>query len=133
MRLSELKEGDAVIRYGYDGKGRLTEKTFPNGMKSSYYYNNWGKLERLVHKDKEGILDQYSYGYDLAGNKVEVMKERRGLPEENGNYRYGYDPLGRLSEVSRNGELLRQYQYDAWRGRILQKSERLKEKIGYQE
>ncbi len=102
-------------------------------MKSSYYYNNWGKLERLVHKDKEGILDQYSYGYDLAGNKVEVMKERRGLPEENGNYRYGYDPLGRLSEVSRNGELLRQYQYDAWRGRILQKSEGLKEKIGYQE
>ena len=118
IRLSELKEGDAVIRYGYDGKGRLAEKIFPNGMKSSYHYNDWGKLKELIHVDKEGILDRYSYGYDLAGNKVEITKERRGLPEENGNYRYGYDPLGRLSEVSRDGELLRRYRYDAFGNRI---------------
>lgn len=31
---------------------------------------------------------------------------------------HGYDPLGRLSEVSRNGELLRRYWYDAFGNRI---------------
>ena len=37
------------------------------------------------HQDKEGILDRYTYLYDLLGNKTGITKERRGLTEESGS------------------------------------------------
>lgn len=60
----------------------------------------------LNREQKEGILDAYTYRYDLTGNKTAIEKQRRGLPEESGLYTYGYDPLGRLSKVTKDGEML---------------------------
>ena len=119
IRLSELKEGDAVIRYGYDGKGRLTEKIFPNGMNTGYEYDARGQLISLTHIDREGILDKYTYKYDLLGNKIEIQKQRRGFTEESGIYEYNYDPLGRLERVSKDQAVQKNYAYDAFGNRIL--------------
>lgn len=44
-------------------------------------------------------MDKYTYQYDLLGNKAGIEKQRRGLEEESGSYRYGYDALGRLKKV----------------------------------
>ena len=117
LRLSELKEGDSVITYGYDPVGRLCEKQFPNGTKTTYRYDRKDQLTELVHQDKEGILDRYTYLYDLLGNKTGITKERRGLERESGQYRYGYDALGRLSEIQKDGEIQTQYGYDAFGNR----------------
>ena len=38
----------------------------------------------------------------MLGNKTGITKERRGLPEESGAYTYGYDALGRLSEIQKD-------------------------------
>ena len=46
-----------------------------------------------------------------------VTKERRGLPEESGVYRYIYDGLQRLTGVEKDGKPLRSYQYDAFGNR----------------
>ena len=46
-----------------------------------------------------------------------IEKQRRGLPEESGLYTYDYDPLGRLSKVTKDGEMLRTYGYDAFGNR----------------
>ena len=117
LRLSELKEGDSVITYGYDPVGRLCEKQFPNGTKTTYRYDRKDQLTELVHQDKEGILDRYTYLYDLLGNKTGITKERRGLERESGQYRYGYDALGRLSEIQKDGEIQTRYGYDAFGNR----------------
>ncbi|MCB7291372.1 RHS repeat-associated core domain-containing protein, partial [Mediterraneibacter faecis] len=117
LRLSELKEGDSVITYGYDPVGRLCEKQFPNGTKTTYRYDRKDQLTELVHQDKEGILDRYTYLYDLLGNKTGITKERRGLERESGHYRYGYDALGRLSEIQKDGEIQYRYGYDAFGNR----------------
>ena len=117
FRLSELKEGDSVITYGYDPVGRLCEKQFPNGTKTTYRYDRKDQLTELVHQDKEGILDRYTYLYDLLGNKTGITKERRGLERESGQYRYGYDALGRLSEIQKDGEIQTRYGYDAFGNR----------------
>ena len=42
VRLSELKDGDSVITYGYDAAGRLAEKHFPNGLHTAYHYDSKG-------------------------------------------------------------------------------------------
>ena len=117
LRLSELKEGDSIITYGYDPVGRLCEKQFPNGTKTTYRYDRKDQLTELVHQDKEGILDRYTYLYDLLGNKTGITKERRGLERESGQYRYGYDALGRLSEIQKDGEIQTRYGYDAFGNR----------------
>ena len=117
VRLSELRDGDSVITYGYDAAGRLAEKHFPNGLHTDYRYDSKGQIQELVHTDREGILDRYTYQYDLLGNKTEIEKHRRGLEEESGSYKYGYDPLGRLNEVTKDSNLLRNYSYDAFGNR----------------
>ena len=119
LRLSELKEGDRVITYGYDPYGRLAEKKFPNGTGTTYAYDSRDQLTELVHTDREGILDRYTYLYDLTGNKTGITKERRGLPEESGAYTYGYDALGRLSEIQKDGQMQTRYGYDAFGNRVL--------------
>ena len=117
FRLSELKEGDSIITYGYDPVGRLCEKQFPNGTKTTYRYDRKDQLTELLHQDQEGILDCYTYLYDLLGNKTGITKERRGLERESGQYRYGYDALGRLSEIQKDGEIQTRYGYDAFGNR----------------
>ena len=117
VRLSELKEGDRIITYGYDSFGRLKEKNFPNGMRTTYHYDRKDQLTELLHQDQEGILDRYTYLYDLLGNKTGITKERRGLERESGHYRYGYDALGRLSEIQKDGEIQYRYGYDAFGNR----------------
>ena len=117
VRLSELKEGERIITYGYDSFGRLKEKNFPNGMRTTYHYDRKDQLTELLHQDQEGILDRYTYLYDLLGNKTGITKERRGLERESGQYRYGYDALGRLSEIQKDGEIQTRYGYDAFGNR----------------
>ena len=117
FRLSELKEGGRIITYGYDTVGRLCEKQFPNGTKTTYRYDRKDQLTELLHQDQEGILDRYTYLYDLLGNKTGITKERRGLERESGQYRYGYDALGRLSEIQKDGEIQYRYGYDAFGNR----------------
>ena len=117
LRLSELKEGDSIITYAYDPLGRLCEKQFPNGTKTTYAYDRKDQLTELAHSDKEGILDRYTYLYDLLGNKTGITKERRGLTEESGSYHYGYDVLGRLSEIQKDGQMQTRYGYDAFGNR----------------
>lgn len=87
-------------------------------MTTSYEYDARGLLVSLVHKDNEGVMDAYNYQYDLAANRTEIIKNRRGLPEESGRYNFEYDVLGRLNNVIKDGEILRKYEYDAYGNRI---------------
>ena len=123
MRLKEMMLPGAgtaaaqAITYLYDEKGRLSEKQFPEGLRTRWLYDGKGQLKELIHEDKEGVLDRYSYEYDGMGNKTGITRERRGLTKESGRYEYGYDALARLESVTRNGETLRRYEYDPFGNR----------------
>jgi RHS repeat-associated protein len=117
LRLSQLTDGTNAVRYTYDANSQLSAKQFSNGMNTSYEYNDIGLLSSLTHSDREGILDQYKYQYDLTGNKTGINKYRRGLENDSGQFCYGYDVLWRLSEVAKDGAMLRTYEYDAFGNR----------------
>ena len=103
--------------YQYDRQGRLSEKKSSGGYDTRWHYNETGLLEELCQADASGILDRFRYTYDAMGNRTMATKERRGLPEESGVYRYIYDGLQRLTGVEKDGKPLRSYQYDAFGNR----------------
>ena len=117
-RLSSVTDEVGRTEYTYNEKGHLKKKQYSNGIESLYDYTEKGELASLTHQDKTGILDAYNYTYDIQGNKIGIEKIRRGLEEESGSYRYGYDELQRLTEVTKDGGLLRSYGYDAFGNRI---------------
>ena len=54
---------------------------------------------------------------DVQGNKIAIHKQRRGIASESGVYEYGYDALQRLTEVTKDDQVLRSYVYDAFGNR----------------
>ncbi|WP_083571660.1 RHS repeat-associated core domain-containing protein, partial [Enterococcus moraviensis] len=116
-KLTELHTGDQVYRYHYDAQGRLIEKSLPNQVTTHYDYTPASQLSALIHQKEQEILEKYQYQYDEAGNKQVIKKQRRGLTEDSGHYQYQYDALQRLTHVSKDQEVLRQYTYDAFGNR----------------
>lgn len=111
-RLISLEEAGNITTYEYDKFSHLRLKSMPNGASTEYSYDNRGLLASLTHKDAEGILDQYFYNYDCEGNKTEITKYRRNMPNENGHYTYAYDALKKLTSVHKDGILFHAYEYD---------------------
>lgn len=81
-------------------------------MRTQYQFNELGQLSELVHFKQDEVSDKYMYGYDVLGNKTSIEKMRTGLDVDHGAYTYAYDPLNRLTEVTRDGTPLRNYEYD---------------------
>lgn len=138
-RLVRLADGTQEIQYRYNEDGRLSEKILPEGIISSYQYNGMGLLTGLSHRKDGQILEQYDYEYDRMCNKIGIRKRRRTadietamtadaehqIQEESGGYyQYQYDSLNRLTEVRKDRESLRRYEYDAFGNRIGKRTER---------
>lgn len=117
-RLTSLEEAENITTYEYDKYSHLRLKTMPNGVSTEYSYDNRGLLSSLTNNDADGVLDQYIYKYDCEGNKTEIIKSRRNMPQENGHYTYCYDALRKLTSVHKDGMLLHAYEYDAHGNRI---------------
>ena len=64
------------------------------------------------------LYENHRYLYDGERNRTEIIRKRPDAAEASGKYGYVYDALGRLEEVSRDGERIRSYTYDAWGNRL---------------
>ena len=106
-----------TVTYEYDGAGRLVAKNLPNGITTSYAYNELNRISEIRHEGN-GVSEFYRYEYDSAGNKISAEKNRPGHSEDNGIFSYGYDALNQLVSVSRDGSVLREYGYDSYGNRV---------------
>lgn len=103
----------------YDAFGRLTAlKTCdPQGSyTNSYTYlpNGFEENNTSYCSDSfENILrdEESSLSYDLAGNLIKKISGED-------TFHFSYDPLNRLIEVKKNGEVLHSYVYDIYHRRI---------------
>ena len=118
LRLAQVNDGQQEISYHYDQFSRLTSKQFDDSARTEYGYNQLGQLESLKHFGKDGLTDSYKYQYDLLGNKTSIEKQRQGMEFDSGLFNYAYDPLNRLSEVTKDDNSLRSYSYDAFGNRV---------------
>ena len=89
----------------------MCEKQFPNGTKTTYRYDRKDQLTELLHQDQGGILDRYTYLYDLLGHKTGITKERRGWSVRADSTVMGMMPLAgcqrsKRTERSRHGMVM---------------------------
>lgn len=113
-----------LIAYNYDALNRISNKTLPGSIITTYAYDLSSRL--LDVTDANGILH---YDYDSAGRQIQVtnpdLKTVQYAYDSTGNrtqltypdgytLNYAYDALSRLLSIQENGStLLAQYNYDA--------------------
>lgn len=138
LRLTSLTSGNKSVGYTYDKEGRLIRKDMPDEVSSAYEYNERGILSSLSHLKGNRKLEEYTYEYDLLGNKTKVVKYRdvsaKGIEDDNKEevihrlwqdsvtFNYSYDSLNRLVEVKKGDRPLHKYAYDAFGNRTLLKN-----------
>jgi len=115
--------GGHTIRYAYDGGGRLSVLTYPDGRQVEYRYDAAGRLSEV--KDWAGRLTRYRYDengrlirterpnrtvevrdYDAAG-RLRLLQDlvKPGIPLQ--QRRYAYNAIG---QIEREDD--KQYRYD---------------------
>lgn len=82
-RLTTITQGTAVASLAYDTAGRRTSLTLPNGVVTDYAYDVASRLTGLTYRSGSTTLGALTYGYDAAGERVEVGGPwaRTGLPQ----------------------------------------------------
>jgi YD repeat-containing protein len=83
--------GRLVLRYGYDGKGRLAEFTDALGQRSSYIYDAEGQMTHEVNRG--GMV--YRFRYDTRGRCVETTGA-----DDFGLEALQFDDVARITHVS---------------------------------
>lgn len=105
-RLTEINEHNRKYQFTYDPAGRLTQRTYPNGIVSGYAYDPAGRLERLEHRKADSVLlGKFNYTYDPNGNKTAVT-------DSVGKYDYTYDKLDRLTKAVFPSGRTQEFTYD---------------------
>ena len=113
-RLIETVSGNEHIMLTYNSLGRLESREYSDGSKTYYEYNDIGSPTKITHISDEKINMEYTYAYDLVGNKTGISINRNGSVKD---YSYSYDEVGRIAKVVLNGKILREYSYDIFGNR----------------
>ena len=113
-RLIETVSGNEHIRLTYNSLGRLESREYSDGSKICYEYNDIGSPTKITHISDEKINMEYTYAYDLVGNKIGMSINKNGSVKD---YSYSYDEVGRITKVVLNGKMLREYSYDIFGNR----------------
>jgi RHS repeat-associated protein len=71
-RLTQVSQGTQVVGLGYDDAGRRTALTYPNGTNTSYTYDAASHLTRIFHDGPTSVIEDLTYTYDAAGNRISV-------------------------------------------------------------
>ncbi len=74
-QLQRVREGATVLAsYGYDAAGRLHTTTRANGVVTEAHYDGADRLRQLSSGGAQGLLSQFAYGVDRAGQRTVITE-----------------------------------------------------------
>ena len=106
-RLSNLVNSadSSTISFGYDNEDKLTSRTYPNGVTTSYTYFDNDNLKRLTDTGTTGTLFDRQHTYNSA-NQIETITEPANTRT------FGYDLVDRLKTVTASNNQNESYTFD---------------------
>ena len=123
-RLSTLvnSSDSSMISFGYDDEDKLTLRTFPNGVTTTYEYYNDDQLKRLTDASSSAMLFDRQYTYNPA-NQIATITDLTN------SRTFGYDLIDRLKTVTASNNQNEFYNFDHVGNRT---SSNLSSTYGYQ-
>jgi RHS repeat-associated protein len=81
-RLQQITQGTTTVQFTYDAASRRATLTLPNGIVTTYGYDNASQLVGLNYSLSSTNLGNLSYSYDSVGRRMSVTGSlaRTGLP-----------------------------------------------------
>lgn len=122
----ETVTGQSIIRYDYNGLGKITRKTQATGDATSYTFDTMGRLvaeygKSFLDQTTNEIRSQRTYAYDGTGNLTRTVDGYRDYAGAYRTTKYYYGPSGRLrATVDATGGQVN-YDHDA-AGNVVQES-----------
>ena len=100
LQASITNPRNQTVNFGYDELSRRTLLTHPNGIATSYSYDNASHLLNLKHLNSSTLepLSESTYTYNKVGLRTSLtdfIKHNDGSTDS-GLHEYGYDQINRL-------------------------------------
>ncbi|WOO42197.1 DUF6973 domain-containing protein [Rubellicoccus peritrichatus] len=118
-RIDSMTNTLGTFDYQYTGTPGLLDKVvYPNQQETEYsWYGETGdfRLQQIKNIDKlGGMLSQFDYSYDPAGNIIDWRRQLGGNPATNTNYGYdkAYQLLSAVEKAVSNGTVVSS---ESWR------------------
>ncbi len=90
-RLTSVAQGTQVVGLGYDTAGKRTSLAYPNGVTTSYNYDQASRLTRILHQGTASVIEDLSYTYDAAGNRISFNRANGTATQLPGAVQAAYD------------------------------------------
>jgi YD repeat-containing protein len=91
--------------FAYDPTDKLTSRTLPNGVATSYQYDGLDRLTRLTHSKAGNTLADFQYQFNAVNNITQMT-------DGAGSHDYAYDPLDRLTAATHPSQTNESYTFD---------------------
>ncbi|MFN0138453.1 MAG: RHS repeat-associated core domain-containing protein, partial [Pyrinomonadaceae bacterium] len=104
-RLSNIVNAadSTTISFGYHADDLPMTRTYPNGVSTSYEFDNMRRLKRLTDEGPNGALFDRQYGYNAANQISQITEPSQSRI-------FGYDNADRLTGVT--GSVVESYMFD---------------------
>lgn len=114
-RLQHIRRGPHTFTFAHDQAYRRASLEFPNGLSTSYSYDDLSRLTSLVTRLGSAERLRFDYELDAASNRT--RKTGPGFDEA-----YAYDSVDRLTRVTRTGSHagLWRFEYDPVGNRLVE-------------
>ena len=94
-RLSSIVNASdsTTIGFSYDNEDKVTSRTYPNGVSTTYQYFDNDLLKRITDTNSSGTLFDRQYTYNSARQISQIVEPTRSRT-------FGYDNVDRLTSVT---------------------------------
>jgi len=112
-------ETDLVTSYVYDARGNILKMTKPNGIYTSYKYNNFGQRIEMT-ADPCNIAQKTEWAYDRLGRQTSITGYAVSQTAQATGYEY--NKLGLITKITYPDDETIEYSYDP-NGHVLDRTD----------
>ncbi len=95
----------STISFGYDNEDKLTSRNYPNGVVTTYEFDDMDRLKRLKDAGPSGTLFDRQYLYNTASQISDIIESAQTRT-------FGYDNVDRLTSVINSSGQNESYAFD---------------------
>ncbi len=106
---------ELIMHYDYDDKNQLVKasNSTNNAFKvDGISYDAHGNIQSIRRKDTDGTSNRHDLAYNYDPNNLNRLNSVADAGDENYDATYGYNEIGEMDQLTRQGKSMETYEYD---------------------